>query len=498
MLELADGPCAYLRAEPERAIAMKRNRSVFIAPAELAAWRSKSAGEVLVSADPGFDQIVAEDVVVAIPAVIVRPATAGDVGQAVEFATKHGLPVSVRGGGHGPFAVSDGDLLILLTSLDEVRVHDDGRVDVGGGAVWGQVAHALRPHGLALSSGDTSSVGVGGLTLTGGVGWLVRRHGLALDNLVAAEIVTASGQVLAVDAEHHADLFWAIRGGGGNFGVVTRFTFRAHHLSSTVYYGTITTTKPSAAAGMIELLGRWRDVLHAADERLNSTVFVMPAEGCSPANCQFFVLWGGDNEDEARAAIAPLLELPGIVHTNFDFRPYVSVLEDGGEPEALEDIVGGVSVDASEAYIDDVVSEEHNAFVVLDDGMITSLAELSEQAPGSILSIRSMIGAINRVDPTATAFGWRDTEALVIFTGILPPGSEPRDIVRLEEQWSAISAGRGIYGNFRDLVDDPFTHRVYAPVNTERLIETKRRWDPDNVFAGNHNIKPRPAHADYL
>ncbi|WP_219151694.1 FAD-binding oxidoreductase [Amycolatopsis sp. TNS106] len=487
-----------LRAEPERAIAMTKNRSASLAPAELAAWRSKSTGDVLVSADPGFDQIVAEDVVVATPAVIVRPATAGDVGRAVSFATEHGLPVSVRGGGHGPFAVGDGDLLILLSALDEVRVHDDGQVEVGGGAVWGQVAHALRPHGLALSSGDTSSVGVGGLTLTGGVGWLVRRHGLALDNLVAAEIVTASGQVLAIDAEHHADLFWAIRGGGGNFGIVTRFTFQAHPLPGTVRYGTITTAKPSTATGMAELLGRWRDVLHTADERLNSTVFVMPPEERSPANCQFFVLWGGDDEDEARAAIAPLLELPGILHTSFDFRPYVSVLEDGGEPDALEDILESVSVDAPEpdAYIDDVVSDEHNAFVVLDDGVIASLAELIVQAPGSILSIRSMIGAVNRVPPTATAFGWRDTEALVIFTGILPPGSGPQDIVRIEEQWSAISAGRGSYGNFRDQVDDPFTHRVYAPVNTERLIETKRRWDPENVFAGNHNIKPRPAHAD--
>lgn len=473
---------------------MTRNRLAPIPAAELTAWRDHTAGDVLVSGDPDFEQIVADDVVVATPSAIVRPATAGDVARAIRFATGRGLPVSVRGGGHGAFAPGDGDLLIWLSSLDDVQVRDDGRVEVGGGAVWGQVARALRPHGLALSSGDTSSVGVGGLSLTGGVGWLVRRHGLALDNLVAAEIVTAAGEVLFIDAEQHDDLFWAIRGGGGNFGIVTRFTFQAHRLPPTVYYGTITTTKP-AAAGLAELLGRWRDVLHAADERLNSTVFVMPAEGRSPANCQFFVLWGGDDEDEARAAAAPLLELPGIIHTGFGFRPYVSVLEDGGEPDGLESIVENAlaGVPEPEAYIDDVVTEEHNAFVVLDDAMIAQLAELSEQAPGSILSIRSMIGALNRVDPAATAFGWRDAEALVIFTGILPPGSDGEDIARIEQQWSVIGTGHGTYGNFRDQTGDPFTHRVYAPVNRDRLIESKRRWDPDNVFAGNHNIASAPA-----
>ncbi|MFI6298860.1 FAD-binding oxidoreductase [Nonomuraea sp. NPDC050790] len=464
-------------------------------PAELTAWREHTTGDVLVAGDPGFDQIVAEDVVVATPSAIVRPATAGDVARAVRFATEHGLPVSVRGGGHGAFATRDGDLLIWLSRLDDVRVHGDGRVEIGGGAVWGQVAHALRPHGLALSSGDTSSVGVGGLALTGGVGWLVRGHGLTLDNLVAAEIVTAGAEVLCVDAEHHDDLFWAIRGGGGNFGIVTRFTFQAHPLPPSVYYGTITTAKPSAA-GMAELLGRWRDVLHAADERLNSTTFVMPAEGRSPANCQFFVLWGGDDEDEARTAVAPLLELPGIIHTSFGLRPYASVLEDGGEPDGLESLVENALADVpeSETYIDDVVIEEHNAFVVLDDAMITQLAELTEQVPGAILSIRSMIGAVNRVDPTATAFGWRDTEALVIFTGILPPGS---DVARIEGQWSAIGSGRGTYGNFRYPTGDPFGCGVYAPVNRDRLIETKRRWDPGNLFAGNHNISVAPAAGDH-
>ncbi|WP_017593701.1 FAD-binding oxidoreductase [Nocardiopsis potens] len=457
--------------------------------AALAAWRAALDGEVLLPGEPGFAEAAAQDGGTAAPAAIARPATAADVARTVRFAAGNGLPLSVRGGGHGAFAARAGAVLVLLSRLDSVEVRGGGRVDVGGGAVWRQVARALHPHGLALSSGDTDSVGVGGLALTGGVGWLVRRHGLTLDNLLAAEVVTAAGEVLHTDAEHHPDLFWALRGGGGNFGAVTRFTFQAHPLPA-VHYGTVTAVSPSRES-LAALLRGWRDAMRGADERLNSTLFAMPAEGGAPANCQIFTVWGGGDGHRARAAVAPLLELPGIVRTRFERRSYVSVLQDGGEPDGLEGVVEHALADAPGAGHDDVVVEERNAFLRLDDAVVDGLAGLVGQAPGSILAVRALGGAFGRVAPTATAFGWRDAEALAVFTGVLPPGSGAGDVARLEKAWSAIGEGHGTYGNFHERADgDPFALGVYAPVNAERLRRAKRAWDPGNLFSGNHNIDP--------
>src|SRR5215467_13399223 len=161
------------------------------------------------------------------PAYVLRPQSAGDVQAGVSFAASAGLVLSVRGGGHAfaGFGTNDGGVVIDLGNLADVEIIDKERhlVRIGGGATWGQVAAALAPHGLAISSGDTKSVGVGGLTLTGGIGWKVRKYGLALDNVVAAEVVTADAEVVHASAEENPELFWAIRGGGGNFGIVTAF-----------------------------------------------------------------------------------------------------------------------------------------------------------------------------------------------------------------------------------------------------------------------------------
>jgi FAD/FMN-containing dehydrogenase len=166
------------------------------------------------------------------PACVLRPANAGDVQTGVRFTVAAGLSLSVRGGGHSfsGFGTNEGGVVIDLRNLASVEIVDDERhlVRIGGGATWGRVAAAIAPHGLAISSGDTDSVGVGGLTLTGGIGWKVRKYGLALDNVVAAEVVLADGDLVRASAHEHHDLFWAIRGGGGNFGIVTAFEFAAH------------------------------------------------------------------------------------------------------------------------------------------------------------------------------------------------------------------------------------------------------------------------------
>ena len=200
------------------------------------------------------------------PAYVLRPKSVGDVQAGVRFAASAGLLLSVRGGGHGfaGFGTNDGGVVIDLGNLANVEIIDKERhlVRIGGGATWGQVAAALAPHGLAISSGDTKSVGVGGLTLTGGIGWKVRKYGLALDNVAAAEVVTASGQAVQASTEENPELFWAIRGGGGNFGIVTAFDFAAHPTTD-VFYGKIAFAASEAAT----VIQGWADYLRAAPGR---------------------------------------------------------------------------------------------------------------------------------------------------------------------------------------------------------------------------------------
>ena len=215
------------------------------------------------------------------PAHVMRPQSVGDVQAGVRFAARSGLLLSVRGGGHGfaGFGTNDGGIVIDLSKLANVEIIDKERhiVRIGGGATWGQVAAALTPHGLAISSGDTKSVGVGGLTLTGGIGWKVRKHGLALDNVAAAEVVTADGEVVHANAEENPELFWAIRGGGGNFGIVTAFDFAAHPTTD-VFYGKIAFAASEAAT----VIQGWADYLRTAPEELTSTADLANPFGGGP------------------------------------------------------------------------------------------------------------------------------------------------------------------------------------------------------------------------
>ena len=204
------------------------------------------------------------------PDAVVRPHTVDEVAEAVARAAAAGQAIAVRSGGHGLLPVEDG-VVVDLAEFTSIEVGDDGLVTVGGGAHWGDVAAALAPHGLGISSGDTRDVGVGGLTLGGGIGWLVRVQGLAVDALREVELVTAAGEVLTVDARSHPDLFWAIRGGGGNFGVVTRFTFQAVPVDGLV--GGHVTFDTSDVPAVIRA---WRDVMRAGPDELNSTLMLMP------------------------------------------------------------------------------------------------------------------------------------------------------------------------------------------------------------------------------
>jgi FAD/FMN-containing dehydrogenase len=269
------------------------------------------------------------------PGYVLRPGSVEDVQAGVRFAARFAastrLALSVRSGGHGfpGFGTNDGGVVIDLSRLAHVEIIDKERhlVRIGGGATWGQVATALAPAGLAISSGDTKSVGVGGLTLAGGIGWKVRKYGLPLDNVTAAEVVTASSEVVHASAAENPELFWAIRGGGGNFGIVTAFDFAAHPTTD-VFYGTITFAAAEAAA----VIQGWADYLRTAPDELTSTVEFANPFGGPGAPVEIYVAFDGDDPELAARAIDPIRRLGTVTGDDVALQPYADTLAEGTPP----------------------------------------------------------------------------------------------------------------------------------------------------------------------
>ncbi|MFC7406003.1 FAD-binding oxidoreductase [Georgenia alba] len=405
------------------------------------------------------------------PDLIVRPADAQEVSAAVRYAITHGHTLTVRSGGHSMAGFSTGHdgMVVDLRRLDGVELVDaeQRRVRVGAGATWGTVAGALRPHGLALTAGDTTSVGVSGLTLGGGIGWMVRRYGLAIDNLVGARIVTADGSILRASAAENPDLFWAIRGGGGNVGVVVDLDFVAQPVE-TVVFGTITYELRDVAA----LLRGWRDHMRAAPDELTTSLAVLPATGGAGPTAMLTCCYVGD-EATSSAVLGPLADLAPVVDSSVTTHPYADILLDGHEPP--EGIRAGVT----------------NAMVPeLDDAMITTIAQVLEAHPGAALELRSLGGAVARVPADATAFAHRDAEAMVVVVIMMPADMPDRALDEALAPWKAISRGLGAYVNFLGTAAEDDVAAVYPEAIRARLAALKRRYDPENVFRRTHNVVP--------
>jgi FAD/FMN-containing dehydrogenase len=435
-------------------------------------FRQRFSGPILEAGDEGYDLASTAYRTVGSPMFVAQPATPDDVAEAVRFAVGQGIVISVRGGGHhsSGLATNNGGIVIDLTLLSGIDVLDDSVVRVGGGARWGEVAHALRQHDLVLTSGDTTSVGVGGLTLGGGIGWIIRQHGLALDSLIAAEIVTAAGEIVRTSEEEQPDLFWALRGGGGNFGIVTTFTFRARPLKG-VFAGAIVLDNEDLEVAM----SAWRDVMRTAPEQLNSTFVSFPPFGEEmPGGTSILVCYAGDDEAAARAAIEPLLRIKGVVSSDIQPKAYADVLDDPHLPEGEITIV------------------DNNAFAPeFTDETIATFAAVHRGIGGAVLMVRSLGGAFSRIEPDATAFPWRDSEVLLLIAAFLPPGASDEDVQRVRDLWSALTPfTTGSYGNFVSRTDDAALSAIYPAHTRARLASIKRRYDPHNVFRQNQNIAP--------
>ena len=428
-------------------------------------------GKVITPGDPDYDDVSAILIKKGSPAVVVRAANNQDVAAAVTFAKENNLVLSVRTGGHSNagHSTNDGGLVIDMRDIKSVEVIDTAKhiVRIGGGALWVDVAHALESHGLAISSGDTKTVGVGGLALAGGVGWMVRKLGLTLDHVQAVELITAEGEVVRASATENAELFWGLRGGGGNFGVATSFDIQAHPCGD-IYKGTIT----YGYEAIEHIITGWRDTMRSAPEELTTmlvTVPSNPAFGNMPDAIHIMFCYAGDDESAASRAIAPLLALGEPVQHTLQRAPYADMLEDAHAPH-------GIRIVVKNAFFNEL-SEDVIAAIIANKS--------------HIMQIRSVGGAMNRVASDATAFAHRASEALIVAPVFLPPNATDADVAAALEPWHRLAShSNGAYVSFFSESTPEEIHTAYPAETYSRLAALKKQYDPGNLFSQNFNIPP--------
>lgn len=431
--------------------------------------RSTQSGPVLLPDDERYPEAAQRSAPPASPDVLVSPTTEKEVGDTLRWAAAEGVEVGLRSGGHGVWTPLPGGLMIDLGAFRQVEVAEGGIVRIGAGATWGDVADALAPHGLALSSGDNRAVGVGGNAIGAGVGWLVRSVGLAVDQLVGAQLVTADGRVVVASDQENPDLFFAIRGGGGNFGVATRLDFRAAKLANVVF-GTAQVDGEQLAAAIRGV----RDAMRNAPRQLGVTL-VKPPTG--PQQTPILeVVWAGDDEDAARSALAPLFASPGVGEADLEVVPYATTLTEQppAAPGPLPRMTGSAGL-----------------FRQLPDVTAERAASALAAHPASMFEIRFLGGALADVPKDATAIAWRDAEALVHWFAVLPPDASDAEAKAAGDLWAPVGEGAdAVCGTFTRETGPDVVQRMYPPETLERLRAVKSTWDPGNLFRRNHNILP--------
>ena len=447
--------------------------------AQLEALANEVSGTVMAPGDDGYDEArrVHNGMIDRRPALIVRCRSAADAAAAVRFARAAGSEISIRGGGHnvGGLAVADGAVMIDLAEMKSASVDPEARVIAAqGGMTWGELNDAAAEHGLAVTGGAVSTTGIGGYTLGGGLGWLMGKHGLAADNLVAGELVSAHGEILDVSADSHPDLFWALRGGGGNFGVATTFTYRLHPL-------------PMVTGGLIihpvdaapELLRFYRDaVANLPDDLTVFAALVHAPDGSGMKLTGFAVCHAGDPE-QAQRDLEPFLTWGSPVMTEVGQMPYpvMNTLLDDGFPSGS-------------------MNYWMSSFTAgLSDGLIDAMVERFATVPSIMSSIllEHFHGAVTRVGATDTAVPHREEGWNLLIPSVwTDPAATEENIRWTKESHAAFSEHLVERRWLNYLTDDQGESAVraaYGP-NWDRLVEVKRRYDPENVFHLNQNIVP--------
>jgi FAD binding domain/Berberine and berberine like len=449
-------------------------------PSELA---SGFDGPVLRPGDPGYDtaRLGWNRTVESRPAAIVIAAGVRDVRTAVRTAREHGLPLAVQATGHGTVRAADGALLLKTSGLADVRIDPErSTATVGPGAVWADVNEAAARFGLGSLAGRCASVGVTGYTLGGGTGWLSRRFGYAADSVISAQLVTADGRLLTASADENADLFWALRGGGGNFGIVTSLEFRLYR--APLVFGGMSLHPLEHAVDAFAAYQQW-----APDEpdELNSAVLVMrlpPAPSVPPALRGRQVLavraFHLGDARSGRAALAPLLDAAGpALHDGLDVRPFPQAGAAANGPD--------VPPIASRQYVE--FFHDLPGHAIAD----TVHAGAGDTSPMAFVELRHWGGAISRPAPDAGPAGARHVPLSVM--AVAPYPSSDRRAVDgavdgLAERLAPYATGEA----FLNLLTDPArTRDAFSPDHYRRLAQAKARWDPDALFRLHHNIEPQ-------
>jgi FAD/FMN-containing dehydrogenase len=447
-------------------------------------------GELVTPSDPGYDQArsVWNADIDRHPRLIVRCARPTDVVIAVRLAREQGLPLSVRGGGHGVggHAVVDDGLMIDLSPLKAIHVDPVARtVRASGGVVLGELDAVCQAFGLAVPAGIVTHTGIAGLTLGGGIGWLMRKHGATVDNLLSAEVVTAEGGVVTASAEEDPELFWGLRGGGGNFGIVTSFEYRTHEVGPTVLAGPVGYSLEEGG----EVLGRYREAVADAPDELTTivTLRLVPSLPAYPKEhhgrpvinvtaCYAGELARGDD------AVRPLRSLGAPLYDLLQPKPFVD-LQRMFDP----------SVPWGWSYY-------WKSWEVppLDDAVVELLVDAAGRlpTPQSYIIVFQLGGAIARVPGEATAYPQRDAAFNVNINGVwVSPESRENAVRWVRELYGALephARGRA-YVNFMGDESDERVRAAYGPEKYARLVALKNRFDPDNVFRLTQNIRPSRA-----
>src|SRR5574341_7081 len=443
--------------------------------------RAAIAGQVIAPDDPGYDEArtVFPGGIDRRPAVIVRVANAGDVARVISLARETGMELAVRSGGHSTagFCVSEGGIVLDLSQMKKLEI------DVAGRTAWAETGLtaseftlAAGEHGLAVGFGDTGSVGIGGITLGGGVGFLVRKYGLTIDDLLAAEIVTADGQILHVSADSHPDLFWAIQGGGGNFGVATRFKFRLHPVETVVGGMLILPATPDVIAGFIA-------EAEAAPEELSAIANVMvappmpflPPEAHGKLIVMGMLVYAGEVEAGERA-LAPFRALAEPIADMLKPMSYPEIYPP--EPEDYHPVAA-----ARTLFMDQVGKREAELIV---ERLQASTAMMA------VTQLRVLGGAMARVPADATAFAHRSRRIMANVAALV---TQPEEL-SAHEPWvadfaAALTNGEaGAYVNFLGNEGEERVREAYPGQTWDRLRAVKARYDPHNLFRLNQNIPP--------
>jgi FAD/FMN-containing dehydrogenase len=443
-------------------------------------------GEVITPDDAGYEEArkVFNAMIDRRPSVVVRCTSTEDVVAAVNYARENELDLAVRGGGHSVpgFGTADDAVVVDLSGMTDVQVDPEAQTArAQGGATWGMFNDATGAHGLATTGGVVSTTGVGGLTLGGGIGYLTRGVGLSCDNLVSAEVVTADGKVLTASEAENDDLFWALRGGGGNFGVVTTFEFRLHPVTD-IYGGPMFFDAEDAGT----VLRAYREFIADAPEQFGGfpawqiapPLPFIPEERHGETMLAFVGCWAGPL-DEGEAVLAPMRDAAPVVAEHVGPMPYPAL---NSAFDALYP-PGGL-----QHYW------KANFVTELTDAAIDAHLEHGPKVPvvNSTVHIYSINGAANRVASDATAFAYRDATFATVIAGMWPDAADNEDNIKWVRDYYDATAPLSEEGGYVNFMSGDDQERIKANYkgNYDRLVDVKRKYDPDNLFHLNQNITP--------